>query len=142
MKRHRRALHRRYGRSGAGGNEKATRYSGNFKITMQLKDDQRFGRGGRPLHPNGYYNVRIRELGRDGAEKGIVWKGVVGTPAFLSEAIDSLKAYDDTARAALAFADDEKAISGDDAMFKRDGSGYFVTGRKSHRFGYLGRKVA
>ena len=140
MKRSKRSLRKRYGHSGAGGVEKSTRYSGNFKIVMYLKDDQRFARDGRPLHPNGYYNVRIKELGRDGTEKGVVWKGVVGTPAFLSEGIDSLKAYDDTARTALAFADDEKAISGDDAMFKRDGSGFFVTGKKSHRFGYLGRK--
>jgi hypothetical protein len=141
----RRALRKRYGRSAsddAGGNTKSTRYSGNFKILMHYRDDQQFWRDGTPKHRNGYYNVRIKELGRDGSDKGIVWRGVVGTPAILSEGVDSIKAYDATARAALAFADDEGALSGDDAMFKRDGSGYFVTGRKSHRFGFLGRKSA
>jgi hypothetical protein len=125
VKRSKRGLQRRYGRSGAGGVEKSTRYSGNLKITMKLAPDSRS------------YKVTVRSLDRDSHPYHVT----VGTPAHLTGAVDSIRAYDNTARAALSFAADDGWPVDDEAVPKRDGSGYFVTGKKSHRFGYLGRKA-
>jgi len=46
----------------------------------------------------------------------------VGLPAHLTEAIDSPKAYDDAARAALSFAVDDDTIDENSLSFNEDGS--------------------
>lgn len=49
---------------------------------------------------NGDYKVTLSSGGR----RKVIY---VGAPAFLSHAVDSPKAYDEAAQAAIAFADDE-----------------------------------
>lgn len=72
----------------AGGVKLARRYSGNVVVTMVYRD--RFS------------DYACRVSSPDGAR--IVF---VGTPGVLTMAVDCKEAFDDTARAAIAFVDDE-----------------------------------
>ncbi|MBL8605131.1 MAG: hypothetical protein JNK72_24590 [Myxococcales bacterium] len=70
-----------------------------------------------------------------------VWSGYVRTPAILTHAVDAPEAYDDAARAALSFADNEGADIGAYADYtdggwlisrarpRRNGSGSAKTSR-------------
>lgn len=95
----------------------AKRYSGDISGTVTYRDPK-FGSRNR----NGDYKVTLSS--RSGGKKTII----VGAPAFLSEAVDSSAAYDDTFRAAVAFAEDEGWSAQPD--YKRDGSGIRVTRTK------------
>ncbi len=84
----------------------ATRYSGDLKISVTLLDDEE------------KYRTVVSRGGK------VVWKGYVGPSPDLSRTIslDSAKAYDEMAKAALAHAG--KRISSDDAEY--DDSGYKI----------------
>lgn len=91
----------------------ATRYSGNATIRMVYQD-------------SGDYACTVSVAGRN------VWTGTVGAPAVGfgdGIAYDSPDAYDETARAALAFAEDE---TGGDAIQPdwAEGSGERIIRRK------------
>jgi hypothetical protein len=68
----------------------ALRYSGTLTIRVTYND-------------RGYYNASISRKGRN------LWSGTVGEPRHLSHSVDSPEAYDETAHAALSFADNEGA---------------------------------
>lgn len=72
----------------------ATRYCGNVKISMRLALDAYTQR-----------DQYVCAISVNGKKKGNIY---VGTPASISHAIDSPKAYDDAAHAALSFACDEE----------------------------------
>ena len=67
----------------------ATRYSGSVKVTLLWKDREN------------QYRCVVKVPGE---RAKVIW---VGAPAHLTVGVDSPKAYDSTARAALSFADDE-----------------------------------
>ena len=73
----------------------AVRYSGNVTIRLTYHDPKVGDRWA-----NGYY---ICALSWPGGRKSVT----VGAPAYLSQAVDSAGAYDDTASAAISFADYE-----------------------------------
>ena len=68
----------------------ALRYSGTLTIRVLYND-------------RGFYNASISRRGRN------LWSGTVGEPRHLRVAVDSPEAYDETAHAALSFADHEGA---------------------------------
>jgi hypothetical protein len=72
----------------------ARRYCGNVSISLEYRDTYVKGL------PNGWYECH---LAWPGGRKMVM----VGAPASLSHAVDSPKAYDDTAHAAMSFAADE-----------------------------------
>lgn len=74
------------------------RYCGEIKIRLTYRDAS----PARPSAPNGFYVCVLR------TESGRKTTVVVGAPAYLSHAVDSPEAFDEAARAALAFAVDDK----------------------------------
>jgi len=68
----------------------ALRYSGSLTIRVVWND-------------RGHYDASISRKGRN------LWSGTIGEPRHLRVAVDSPEAYDDTAHAALSFADSEGA---------------------------------
>jgi len=98
----------------------ALRYSGEIRIRVTYRDsDGETYSDGTFRHPNGFYRC-ILTCGNERA------KIIVGAPAFLSHAVDSSEAYDDVARAAIAFADDESGVWGERASYAADGSDWHV----------------
>lgn len=105
----------------------ATRYSGEVVIRVQWVDR---------IHGNcphgGHYKTSVSVRGKH------VWSGVVCAPASLprGQGVDSPKAYDDTAHAALSFADDEtrpdyggrrgSSDIGDVAAYDIEGRGWHI----------------
>lgn len=87
----------------------ATRYCGNTKITCTYRDR------------TGDYRCTLSVGGKS---RGVQ---IVGSPRHLTKAVDSPEAYDETVRAAIAFAVDDKQI--DDSDIDHTDSGYDV-----HRF--------
>lgn len=84
----------------------ATRYCGLLTLRLSYRDASNDYRV--CIATNGYHLATV----------------YVGTPAYLTHAVDSPEAYDETARAALAFAEDDGGDLSDAAM---DDSGYAVT---------------
>ena len=85
----------------------AERFSGDLKINVEYDD-------------RGFYRTSVSREGR------VLWRGRVRPPAAgfgRGVAYDSPEAYDETARAALSFADDEKQ-AGDSA--ETIGSGWKI----------------
>jgi hypothetical protein len=90
----------------SGGSEEpmsALRYSGELRIRVTYIDGWTDLVNGTPVHRNGEYRCAIRSTDKDAIRCTII----VVAPAVLSHAVDSPKAFDDAARAALAFASDE-----------------------------------
>lgn len=81
----------------------ALRYSGEIRIRVTYRDARRDDVyiDGTPRNPNGSYRCYLR--GPVGARATII----IGAPTFLPHGVDSPKAFDDAARAALAFAEAE-----------------------------------
>lgn len=73
------------------------RYSGNCHVRVTYKDP---APADIEHHPNGYYTCTVVA---DGRRKKII----VGAPRVLSQSVDCPAAFDDAARAAIAFAVDE-----------------------------------
>ena len=96
------------------------RYSGELRIRITYIDWKQSDvfADGTPRNRNGQYRCYLNVA--DGQGKTIY----VGAPAHLSHAVDSPEAFDDTARAALAFADDDGWPVESHAAF--DETGYFV----------------
>ncbi len=87
----------------------AKRYSGRATVTVTY-DDRR-----------GDYKATVAIGKRN------VWSGRIGEPASRTIAVDSPKAYDSTAHAALSFADeDTKGEIGDAASPDLDGRGWHI----------------
>lgn len=87
----------------------AKRYSGRAVVTV-LYDDRR-----------GDYKATVAIGKRN------VWSGRIGEPKSRTIAVDSPKAYDDTAHAALSFADfDTDGEIRDEAAYDTDGAGWHV----------------
>lgn len=87
----------------------ATRYCGSVKIVCWLRTAPHV------LHGEQYECV-ISKKG-----EGRLATEYVGLPAYLSKAIDSPEAYDEAARAALAFAVDEGKVDENDIDFDEEG---------------------
>lgn len=90
----------------------AKRYSGRCVVTV-VYDDRRSD-----------YKATVAIGGRN------VWSGRIGEPRSRTISVDSPKAYDQTAHAALSFADDEVGGIGDVAAYDNDGMGWHI-GRSS-----------
>ena len=106
----------------------AIRYSGTIRIRITYLEPYLAGDkcpAGRSTRLNGEYRCFLRA---DGYTATII----VGAPAVLSHAVDSPEAFDDAARAAIAFADDEARHGrhsltwGDIAAVDDDGTGYLI----------------
>jgi len=67
------------------------RFSGALVVTIALTDDDA-------------YRCRVA----DPSDPSVTWTGTIDPPAFLTRALDSSEAFDDAARAALAFCADER----------------------------------
>ena len=96
------------------------RYSGEIRIRITYIATAGIGLGG--LAPqggtSGYYRCFLRAVGfRQGEGRTIQ----VGAPAHLTNAVDSPEAFDDAARAAIAFAQDENPGWDDLAAYNEDG---------------------
>ena len=88
----------------------ATRYSGSVKVTLLWKDRET------------QYRCVVKVPGE---RAKVIW---VGAPAHLTVGVDSPKAYDSTARAALSFADDEGLEVSNHA--DHDGSSWAISRKK------------
>ncbi len=99
----------------------ATRYSGEITVRVLWVDKAQSGPHG------GYYKTTVSH------GKKNVWSGTVNAPAHLSHGVDSHEEYDDTARAALSFADHDGADVSQYAAL--DESGWFVSRSKAKRWG-------
>lgn len=86
----------------------AKRYSGRCVVTV-VYDDRRSD-----------YKATVAIGGRN------VWSGRIGEPRSRTISVDSPKAYDQTAHAALSFADDEVGGIGDVAAYDNDGMGWHI----------------
>lgn len=75
---------------------------------------------GLPRYPNGFYRCSLWRANGD------TLAFVVGAPNSLSHAVDSSEAFDDAARAALAFASHGDSEWGDTAAYDAEGSGFHV----------------
>lgn len=92
------------------------RYSGEIRIRITYLDAHgEVFIDGTPRAPNGKYRCFLQAKG--GARTTVY----VGAPASLSHAVDSPEAFDDTAHAAIAFANDEDSQWGDYAASNEDG---------------------
>ena len=88
----------------------ATRYSGNLKINVTYDD-------------HNFYRASVSQDGK------LLWHGRVNpAPSGFGPGVayDSPQAYDEIARSALAFADDEVRGIGDDADFDEDLTDYLI----------------
>ena len=103
------------------------RYSGEIRIRVTYLD-WRPGElfiDGTPRNPNGRYRCFLKGPG------GMRTTIVVCAPAFLSVGVDDPEAFDDAARAAIAFADNtpddvDGPAWNDVSAFKIDGSGWHI----------------
>jgi hypothetical protein len=96
----------------------AIRYSGQIKIRVTYLEPYAAGDAcppGRSTQPNGEYRCFLRVGG---------WKAIihVNPPAVLSHGVDSPEAFDEAARAAIAFADHEYGGWNDFCAYAADGS--------------------
>ena len=103
------------------------RFSGEVTIRITIVDV-----------PHGAHGIQYRchlsrvENAGSQWERRVTTTQYVGAPRHLSEAIDSSKAFDDTAHAALSFASNRETAEddplgwGDVAAYKLDGSGWHV----------------
>jgi hypothetical protein len=101
----------------------ATRYSGNVVVSIRWIESNKYPH----LPHNGYYRCTLHMHGVGGQRLGVQF---VGAPAHLTHAIDSEQAYDETARAALAFAIDADQVDDSDVAHTADG--WYHTGRTRH----------
>lgn len=90
----------------------ALRFSGRVRLNVSLRDDTD------PRHHNSVYVVTASV---NGQRRG---KVRVHPPAHLTHALDSKKAYDEAASAALSFLDHEGRDVSDDA--EHDGQGWVI----------------
>lgn len=90
----------------------ATRYSGSVKVTLLWKDREN------------QYRCVVKVPGE---RAKVIW---VGAPAHLTVGVDSPKAYDSTARAALSFADDEGLPVSNHADTDAMGQGWAISRKK------------
>lgn len=86
----------------------ATRYCGEVKINIKLVETT--------LIPSEMYKCSLSVKGKS---RGVEY---VGVPAYLTHAIDSPKAYDDAAHAAISFALDEGKVTENDCWFTPSGN--------------------
>ncbi len=97
----------------------AKRYSGVVTILLTYVDhDPKVPE----QFPNGFYRCRLSR----GVRREWSTAFIVGAPRVLSHAVDSSKAYDGAAHAALAFADADNAKWGEAAAYAIDGTTYHV----------------
>ena len=98
------------------------RYSGDVCIRVTYHDARRDDvfADGTPRNPNGFYRCFLRSEGDTATI-------IVGTPAYLTHAVDSPEAFSDAARAAIAFADHEDPKAGWYDRCCSDDEGVFVT---------------
>lgn len=89
----------------------AKRYSGDLTVNLQWKDAQKVN-GTYPPH-GGYYACTVV------FDRRVVSRSSVFAPAVLHVAVDSAVAYDQAARAALSFANDEESEIGEQAAYSR-----------------------
>lgn len=111
----------------------AIRYSGNVTIRVSYFDNDRSTYlDGTPRNPNGFYRCSLARTVNPGTqwESTALRAVTVGAPNFLSHAVDCSEAFDDSARAALAFANDDDSSWGEAAAYDLIGSDYHV-GRSS-----------
>lgn len=90
------------------------RYSGRVRLDIELREVRD------PARHNAVYVITASSGGKR------LGKVSVHPPAALSRSIDSPKAFDDAASAALSFLDDEGKVVRDLADHQPDGSGWYV----------------
>jgi hypothetical protein len=105
------------------------RYSGKIRIRITYIDAPQGG-------TCGYYRCFLRAVGFHQGEGRTIQ---VGAPAHLTNAVDSPEAFDDAARAAIAFAQDENPGWDDLAAHNEDG--YHIA-RSANAFRGLAAKTA
>jgi hypothetical protein len=88
----------------------ATRYSGEAVVRVTWVDTTKTS-----CPHGGHYRATVSVRGRN------LWSGTICAPQHLTMGVDSPEAYDDTARAALAFAEDDVGSEvGDHVAFDAD----------------------
>jgi hypothetical protein len=103
------------------------RYCGEIRIRITYLE--------RGPHRNGSYRCYLTAPG--GAKVTII----VGAPAYLSHGVDSSEAFDETAHAAISFADNEPESDADwssAAAVKADGTGWLIGRSEATAWGPLG----
>jgi hypothetical protein len=108
----------------------ATRYSGNIKIDMRWVEAR--DAKSRGCAHNGYYRATLSQPVGTHDPWNHPWKTrtlSICAPARLAHAVDSEKAYDDVAHAALSFANAEGL--GIDAFAASAGTGWHISRNKA-----------
>ena len=85
------------------------RYSGQIRIRITYRDSAlEFINDGTRNFPNGSYRCFLH------SDTGFTTTVIVGAPAFSSHAVDSPEAFDEVARAAIAFAANDESDNKED----------------------------
>jgi len=100
------------------------RYSGELRIRVTYLEPG-LGKG---LGPHGGYRCFVKA-------PGISTTVTVSAPKFLTHAVDSPEAFDDAARAAIAFAEDNPGGFAELAATNPDGSGFYIARREADAWG-------